>query len=268
MWSGEDPPEQVPFEHRRHYSGGMTSPLRILTSVAGVFAAALLVAGCTAGPGSESPTSSPASSADSADNSDDANDVEGTLLDDGRMFAVVTWGSSTCVPQVDQVAGSGQNVTVTLVDPEGDDGAEKACTADMAPRASVGALPEGVDPTSDVTLTVTYGDLVEDLDLDGNAAFAGTPGESTEFQPSAGWFDDSNLVLLTWGSSSCPPVVESLEGSGSAGTVTFVTDDDKACTMDMAPRATIVSFGEDAIDDDGFTLTLKGGGLEGTVAVS
>ncbi|MCK2035634.1 hypothetical protein KZC51_05735 [Microbacterium sp. SSW1-49] len=243
----------------------MTSPLRVLTSVAGVFAAALLVAGCTAGPGAQSPTSSPAPSADS---NDDANDIEGTLLDDGRMFAVVTWGSSTCVPQVDEVTGSGQNVTVTLVEPRGDDGAEKACTADMAPRASVGALPEGVDPTSDVTLKVTYGDLVEDVDLDGNAAFAGTPGSSTEYLPSAGWVDDSNLVLLTWGSSSCPPVIESVEGSGSSGTVTFVTDDTKACTMDMAPRATIVSFGDDQIDDDGFTLTLVGGGLEGDVTVS
>jgi hypothetical protein len=243
----------------------MTSPLRVLTSVAGVFAAALLVAGCTAGPGSQTPTSSPAPSADS---NDDANDVEGTLLDDGRMFAVITWGSSTCVPQVDEVTGSGQNVTVTLVEPKGDDGAEKACTADMAPRASVGALPEGVDPTSDVTLQVTYGDLAEDVDLDGNAAFAGKPGSSTEFTPSAGWFDDSSLVLLTWGSSSCPPVVESLEGSGSTGTVTFVTDDTKACTMDMAPRATIISFGDDEIDDDGFTLTLVGGGLEGDVEVS
>lgn len=74
-------------------------------------------------------------------------------------------------------------------------------------------------------------------------------------------------MLLTWGSSGCPPVVESLEGSGNAGTATFVTDDTQICTMDMAPRATILSFGDDAVDDDGFTLTLVGGGLDGTVSV-
>ena len=239
----------------------MTSLLRPLASVVGLVAAALLVAGCTAGPGSDTPTSSPAPSAGGVD---DQNDVEGALLDDGRMFAVVTWGSSTCVPQVDQVSAEGQTVTVTLVDP---DDAQKACTADLAPRASVGALPEGVDPTSDITLKVTYGDLSDDVDLDGDPDATGTPGTSTEYQPSAGWFDDGGLVLLTWGSSSCAPVVESLEGSGNAGTATFVTDENQVCTMDMAPRATMLAFG-DAVDDDApFTLTLVGGGLDGTVEV-
>ncbi|PRB17211.1 hypothetical protein [Microbacterium sp. MYb62] len=240
----------------------MTSALRPLASVVGLVAAALLVAGCTAGPGSETPTSSPVPSAGAID---DQNDVEGALLDDGRMFAVVTWGSSTCVPQVDQVEAQGQTVTVTLVDP---DGTDKACTADLAPRASLGALPEGVDPKTDITLNVTYGDIVDDVDLDGDPAAGGTPGSSTEYLPSAGWYDDGGLVLLTWGSSSCPPLVESLEGSGNAGTATFVTDDTQVCTMDMAPRATMLAFGDDAVEDDGtFTLTLVGGGLDGTVEV-
>lgn len=242
----------------------MTSVLRPLVSVVGLFAAALLVAGCTAGPGAETPTSSPVPG---AGNVDDQDDFEGALLDDGRMFAVVTWGSSTCVPQVDEVAAQGQTVSMTLVDPEGD-GAEKACTADLAPRATIGALPDGVDPKSEITLQVSYGDLTDDVDLDGDPNATGTPGTSTEYMPSAGWFDDDSLVLLTWGSSSCPPVVESLEGSGNAGTATFVTDDTQVCTMDMAPRATILAFGDDTIEDDGtFTLTLVGGGLDGTVEV-
>ena len=243
----------------------MTSALRPLASVVAGFAAALLVAGCTAGPGSETPTSSPAPS---AGNVDDQNDMEAALLDDGRMFAVITLGSSTCVPQVDQVTAEGQTVTVTLVEPESTDGKEKACTADFAPRASIGALPEGVDPKTDITLNVTYGDLTDDVDIDGDPAATGTPGTSTEFQPSAGWFDDGGLVLLTWGSSTCLPVVESLEGSGNAGTATFVTDEGQVCTMDMVPRATMLTFGEDTVDDDApFTLTLVGGGLDGTVEV-
>jgi hypothetical protein len=189
--------------------------------------------------------------------------MEGTILDDGRLFAVVTWGSSSCIPVVDEVAGEGQTVRVTLADAATD----QVCTADYAPRASVGALPEGVDPTREVTLQVTYGDDSDDVDLDGDAANTGVPGSPTEYLPSAGWVDDGMLVLLTWGSSGCPPIVESVEGSGNAGTVTFTTDDERMCTMDMAPRATLLSFEDDAVSDDGFTLTLVGGGLDGTVAV-
>lgn len=190
--------------------------------------------------------------------------MDGTILDDGRAFAVVTWGSSSCVPTVADVTGDGQTVIVTLTD--GDD-ADRACTADYAARASIGTLPEGVDSTQDITLQVTYGDVADDVDLDGDASFTGVPGSPTEYTPSAGWIDDGMLVLLTWGSSSCPPVVESLEGSGSAGTVTFTTDDSQVCTMDMAPRATLLSFPDDSVEDDAFALTLVGGGLDGTVTV-
>lgn len=240
----------------------MATPTRVIAALSAL-AAALLIAGCTSTSGADAPTDAPSTSP-TAGSADDADDIEGVLLDDGRMFGVVTWGSSTCVPQVDQVSAEGQTVTVALVDSED---ADKACTADLAPRASVGALPEGVDPTKEITLKVTYGDVVDDVDLDGDPSFTGTPGSSTEYTPSAGWFDDGSLVLLTWGSSSCAPVVESLEGSGATGTATFVTDDTQVCTMDMAPRATVIAFGDDAVDDDDFTLTLVGGGLDGTVQV-
>lgn len=242
----------------------MATPNRLAAAVVSSLAALLLIAGCTATPGTDTPTSSPEPGAASGD---DANDVEGVLLDEGRMFAIVTWGSSGCIPQVDQVSAEGQTVTVSLVDVEPEDGQEKVCTTDFVPRASAGALPEGVDPTAEITVQVSYGDIADDVELDGGQAFTGTPGESTGYQPSAGWFDDDALVLLTWGSSSCAPVVESVEGSGNAGTVTFVTEDDQVCTMDMAPRATVISFPEDSVDDDDFALTLDGGGLEGTVTV-
>lgn len=242
----------------------MATPTRSLAALS-VLATALLIAGCTSTPGADAPTSAPTTSPGASD--DDAGDVEGTLLDDGRMFAVVTWGSSTCVPQVDEVSAEGQTVSVTVVEPTAEGDGEKACTADMAARASVGALPEGVDPTKEITLQVTYGDVVDDVDLDGDPSFSGMPGSSTEYTPSAGWFDDGSLVLLTWGSSSCPPVVENLEASGATGTATFVTDDTQVCTMDMAPRATILEFGDDTVEDDAFTLTLVGGGLDGTVEV-
>lgn len=187
------------------------------------------------------------------------------------MFAVVTWGSSSCVPTVGAVTANGQTVSVEL-----DDGDEdQACTEDLGPRASLGALPEGVDPTQDVELVVTLGDVTDDVDLDGNPAFtANAPGTD----PSAGWFDDGSLVLLTWGSSTCTPIVEDVESSGRTGTVTFTTED-RVCTMDMAPRATIISFGDldgdvddddsddDDQDGDAFALTLVGDGLDATISV-
>lgn len=240
----------------------MTSPTRLVTALSAL-AAVLLVAGCTVGPGGAAPyTTSDPSTGPGDTGGGEVEDMDGVLLDDGRMFAVVTWGSSTCIPQVDTVSANGQTVEVSLVDAD----AAAACTSDMAPRASVGALPEGVDPAQDITLNVTYGEASEDVDISGGS-FSGVPGESTEYLPSAGWIDDGTLVLLTWGSSGCPPVVETLEATGNAGTATFVTDADKVCTMDMAPRATLLAFGEDAADDDDFTLTLVGGGLDGTVEV-
>ncbi len=240
----------------------MTSPLRLATALSALAVTALLIAGCTATPGSATPTST-ATTQPSSSPDDDFGDIEGTLLDGGRMFAVVTWGSSTCVPAVDTVTAEGQNVTVTLLDDE----ADQVCTRDMAPRASVGALPEGVDPTQDITLNVTYGDVVDDVDIDGDPALAGVTGTPTDYLPSAGWVGDGGLVLLTWGSSGCPPVVEAVEGAGDAGTVTFTTDADQICTMDMAPRATLISFGDDAVEEEGFTLTLVGGNLDGIVTV-
>lgn len=188
------------------------------------------------------------------------------MLDGGRMFAVVTRGSSSlsCAPQITRVTANGQVVEVTVEDKTDP---VVMCTDDYAPRASVGALPEGVDPTKEITLNVTYGDVVSDVDLDGDAALTGAPGTSTDYLPSAGWFDDGALVLLTWGSSTCPPVVQSVEGAGAAGTVTLVTDAAQTCTMDMAPRATVVAFGDDQVEDDDFTLTLVGGGLDSKVTV-
>lgn len=247
----------------------MTTRIRFAAALS-VIAVVALAAGCASGPSSDSPTSSaapssvPSSSTDGSGDDGLDDDMGGTILDDGRAFAVVTWGSSSCAPMVADVTGEGQTVTVTLTD--GDD-ADRVCTADYAARASIGTLPEGVDPTQDITLQVTYGDVADDVDLDGDVAFAGVPGSPTEYAPSAGWVDDGTLVLLTWGSSSCPPVVESLEGSGTSGTATFVTDDAQVCTMDMAPRATLLAFPDDSVDDDDFTLTLVGGGLDGTVTV-
>src|SRR5690606_29565730 len=94
----------------------------------------------------------------------------------------------------------------------------------------------------------------------------GTPGDATDYLPSAGWFDDEGIVLLTWGSSTCPPVVENVDVQDAGATVTFATEDG-ACTMDMVPRATLLGMTGDVDDDEDFVLTLVGGNLDGTVNV-
>lgn len=190
-------------------------------------------------------------------------ELDAAWLDSGRMVAVVTYGSSSCVPIAEDISAAGQSVRVVLN--EGDP--NQPCTSDLAARASLVPLPEGVDPTQDIELVVTLGEVTDTTDLDGNPALTGAPASPTGYESTAGWFDDASLVLLTWGSSSCPPIVESVEVNGNAGTITFATED-RMCTMDMAPRLTLVHFDEldeDAKDD--FTLTLVGDNLDGELTV-
>ena len=74
----------------------MISPSRLVLSVSAALAAALLLAGCTGSPESTPPTSS-ATPDDSSNIDDLGDDFEAAWLDNGRMFAIVTGGSSSCV---------------------------------------------------------------------------------------------------------------------------------------------------------------------------
>lgn len=234
----------------------MSSSRNLIVSASAALAAVILLAGCAASPDdSGQGGGSPAPAGEL--------EFDAAWLDEGRMVAVVTQGSSTCIPIATEITAEGQTVSVTL-----DDGDNKVCTADLAPRASLVALPEGVDPTKDIELIVTLGGVAGSEDLDGDSALTGTPGEPTDYRPSAGWFDDGALVLLTWGSSTCPPIVEAIDTDGSNGTVTFASED-RVCTTDMAPRATIIGF-QDLGDgaEDGFVLALVGDNLDATVNVA
>ena len=97
---------------------------------AALAASALLLAGCVAGqdpapaPVSTPEPSAPVASPEQPVASDD--DFEAAWLDDGRFFAVVTWGSSTCVPMVDTATADGQTVTVTFLEED----ETRPCTAD------------------------------------------------------------------------------------------------------------------------------------------
>lgn len=166
-------------------------------------------------------------------------ELDAAWLDDGRMIGLITMGSSTCVPYADEPTLDGAVLEVTLIEPEGD----TPCTRDLVPRVTLVGVPEGVDPSQDLDIRVSGDGYSGETDLDGVAGLAG-PGGITEYAPSAGWADaDDTFVILTWGSSSCAPVVESVEATGPAEvTVAFAEfPANQVCTMDMAPRGAVAT---------------------------
>lgn len=193
---------------------------------------------------------------------DDLTDpqMSAAWLDGGKHIALVTYGSSSCVPVADTVTLEGDTVTVEFVE----EPADRMCTADFAPRATVFATPEGADPTTKLNIVAAG--------FEGEASLKGlreTPAEAPEGSPSAGWYDDhGGFVVLTWGSSSCPPVVDSVEATGDADVaLVFATPDEaQACTRDMAPRATM-AFVDGLSSQDDITLLLTGDNITGTTVI-
>lgn len=192
------------------------------TALAALVVGLLALAGCATEPAA-TPTSGPL-------------EVDAAWLDGGRLIALTTWGSSTCVPMAEAATVEGDALEVTLVDADPD----AACTTDYLQRATIVGVPEGVDPAADLAITATYLDAVGETTLAGVDGLAG-PGTETDYAPSAGRIDDSGtFAFLTWGSSSCAPVIESVETADAVVTVTFETPPaDRACTMDMAPRVAL-----------------------------
>jgi len=224
-------------------------PVRSRSLVAGLglalLAAGMLTACATpaiSGSGS-TPSSSPSSSA-----SGPATEIEADAawVDGGRLIALVTQGSSStdCIPTAGDTSYANGVLEVELTGPP----ADTVCTADFVSRATLVGVPEGVDPTQDleIRLTGAYGG---DTDLDGVAGLVA--GGTTDYLPSAGWVDDGQFVIVTWGSSTCPPVVSDVTASSATEvTVTFATPpEDQACTMDMVPRANVAQITAE-LDDD------------------
>lgn len=233
--------------------------LRLVLAAASLAATALIAAGCAQSPTAPAPTGSGAPSA-SEQPSD--GDVAAAWLDEGRSIAVVTQGSSTCVPVVKDATASGQTITVTLEDPQA-----KACTKDLVPRASFAQVPAGVDVTKEVEVKVAYGTVSGVTAL---TALAAAPTQAPDAMPkpvsSAGWYSDNGIALLTWGSSSCKPEIDKVEQKDGGATVGFKTID-RVCTMDLGPRVTVIPLDQPRSGSGDFTLTLTGDGLDGTVKV-
>lgn len=227
---------------------------RLFTAAAALGAGALLLSACATGtavdPGSNDPDAVEQGGAQEMD-------VDAAWLNGGSAIGVITWGSSSCVPTAEDVTVEADGtLAITMTDAAT---AETPCTMDMAPRATMVSLPDGVDATKDLDIVVTLGDAIGETDLD---AATNIPADFEEFSPSAGWTDiDGVYVVLTWGSSTCVPVVMNSEVTG-ADEVTLefqAAPADKPCTMDMAPRLNLADA--PGVKDNGQTmLTITGDG--------
>ena len=154
----------------------MTSARRLLALPIALVLAGGALAGC-ATPVASAPSASPSAGGGSTE-----AEVDAAWLDDGRIIGLVTMGSSTCVPAADEATLQADgSLAVTLVEPD----AETVCTADMAPRVTLVEVPEGVDPSEDLAITVSGDGYSASTELAGVEGLAG--GGMTDYLPSAGW---------------------------------------------------------------------------------
>lgn len=219
-------------------------------TLTGLLGAGLLAVGALTGcaSGASSSPSSP-----DAESPASTGDVQAAWVDAGRAIAVVTSGSSSCVPAVGGEPQVEDGVlTVDLVEPS-----QGPCTSDLAPRATLVTLPSETDPSAGLTVRVTGS-------TEGEAVLAALddPPAAEESSPSAGWVNDSLIAIVTYGSSSCVPVVESVSSTGDRVAVQFATPPaDQVCTMDFSPRVTLAYLGT-AAADGAISLVLSGGGVQ------
>lgn len=173
--------------------------------------------------------------------------VDAGWLDGGATIGLVTYGSSSCRPEVSTVADDDGVIVVGLREAEAE-----ACTDDLVARLLEAPVPAGVDATVDQRVRVEFEGARTDIDLPGYRG-----GPITEFEPSASWIGDRVIALRTWGSSSCLPIVEDTRVESPASVVVrFETPPaDRVCTMDMAPQLTLVQLDPDAVVDRDATLS-------------
>lgn len=233
----------------------MTATRRLGPVLALLAAGALLLAGCATGAASDA-TDAPTPSDPSAE----VWKIEAGWVDGGRQIALVTWGSSSCPPTASDVTRQADGTLAVTLD-EGP--ADRVCTSDFAPRATGVGLPDGIDPAQSVDIVVTgaQGQRGETT-LAGLAGASGdAAGTATDYLPSAGWVGDDLIAILTWGSSTCAPVVSDVAATDPANvSVTFTEGDEtRPCTMDMAPRLALAEVSGLSISREAAHVTLTGG---------
>lgn len=227
-------------------------PLRRSLTAAGIAAiAALALAACATGALVE-----PDGADESVPGGTETEQVmiEAAWLDGGRSIGIVTEGSSTCVPSAGEVTlETNGTLAVTFEEPD----ATTPCTMDYAPRVSLVGVPDGVDPSQNLTISVTG------AGFDGGTTLTGVPGLTvdgeSDMTPSAGWTNvNGTFVVLLWGSSTCTEHITATEVTGAASVSASLSGipADKACTADMAPNPVLAfADGLHGVEDVELTLT-------------
>lgn len=226
-----------------------------ISAAALAVALATVLTGCATLSAGSSPSDSPAAStgtsgeapSDQENSPIDTNPAAG-WLDSGSAVGLITYGSGSCPPIVGDVTAEGQTVNVEFVVEE-----NQVCTMDLRPRATYIPIPASVDRASDATLHITDGENVFDVAVPGAPDL--TVSTAPSQKPAAARVGERDIVLLTWGSSSCTPEIETVDQTDPASTVITFIAPDGACTRDLAPRLTMFDGNGTA---DGATITLQG----------
>ncbi len=185
-------------------------------------------------------------------------DLGAAWLDDGRMIGLVTLGSSTCVPvgRCADLRGRGAGRHCSPRRPS------QACTRDLVPRVTLVTVPEDVDPEKDLQIEVTG----DDYSRPGRARRRRRPrrpaARPTTTRAPAGPTTPGQFVILTWGSSTCVPVIEDVAATGPAEvTVTYQTRPTTRCAPWTWRRA-LGHRGERPRGRSDVQLILTGGGFD------
>ena len=219
----------------------------------------------------------------------------GWVSDGGETLSVVTFGSSSCP----YIAVRIEVLTVRQLAIYFQKGPAEACTDDLAPRTHVFAVPEGLDALSngleaEVSLADNaFGDAEPtvvsmsflplgamppvDPSVPAGESIArevirGTPADIVlddsdldRGTPLAFWGDDrATIRVVTWGSSSCPPIARSLlPVEPGIVVLDFVPNPAEFCTADFGPTTHVLETPA-GVDTDDLALTVVVSAADGT----
>lgn len=196
----------------------------------------------------------------------------GWLAEDRETLTIVSYWSSSCP----LIAAAIEEVDDTLLSIELQPPPLQACTEDLAPRTHVIAVPDGWglgagpysaqvtrsgdarNPNSAAMSTIVLwpietgqetpvGDSIAIETVKGLPDGITLPDDAlTKGEPLAYWGDGrATLLVVTWGSSSCPPPATSLVArSETELALIFGALPPRACTADFAPTTHVLTTPE------------------------
>lgn len=239
----------------------MTRTTSLLAAAASLLLLSGALAACATpedGTGAGAPA--PSASADDDLATEEAG-IEAAWLGGGTMVAILTRGSSTCVPTASDVEYESGVLRVAIADPP----ADQICTRDYVLRGFPVALPDGIDSADDLEIEVSSSAETATVELAGVAGLVPADGLE-DGVPSAGWTGAEGVfAVLTWGSSGCPPVTQDAAVT-AAGEITLTFAEppaDRVCTSDFSPRVTVAEVA-DAQPGESYELVLQGDSFSAT----